>query len=269
MGKVEAIAAIAFSGKEIIEGIFDFFKKSVSSDFYNSLDKLTFLTNSSLGLSETGSIVDDSRVFGEAICNLSNIVIWGILLIYGFLLLFQYFLSKKIEIPWKMFIRAIIFLVFANAAFFICYSLVFFAENITEYIREFTGGGIDFSVLNNDTIKIKESMEEMNVFNMEDLMKITSYFLIFILSITLGMRFILIKAMIIFSPVIFCLGCFDLTEKIFFKIGALFIKLIFYQVFIVVILGVFSKVNFAGDSILSILSISTIFLGIKLAKKIY
>ena len=40
--------------------------------------------------------------------NLTNIAICGILLFYTFLSLFQYFLSKKMEMPWKIFVRTIV-----------------------------------------------------------------------------------------------------------------------------------------------------------------
>ena len=269
MGKLESITAIILAGKEVFEGVADFFKVSISGDFYKSLDKITFLTNETLGLSSSGSIIDATKSIGEAVCSLSNIVIWAFLLVYGFCSLFQYFLSKKVTVPWKMFIRSIVFLAFVNAAFFICYTLVFFTENITEYIVSYSGDDISFAFFDNDNMKIDKEIEEIDVLDMDDLMKLSSYFFLFAFSIILGMRFLLIKTIIIFSPIILCFGCFELTEKVFFKVGVLFLKLLFYQVFITVVLEILSNVNFSEDGILNILFLATMLLGIRLNKKMF
>lgn len=271
MEKIQDITTILVGVKEIIDGVSGFFDVSISGEYYNALDKLTFLTCKMLGVSATGNISDSARVVGEAICSLCNLVVWGIVLLYLFLILFSYFLSRKVEIPWKIFIRCIIFGVLINAAFFICYFAVYLTENVTEYLIEYCGGKTSFCYLENTISDFKmfidEEVEEVSIFVMDDLMKITVYILMFLLNVTMGMRFIMLKLLIIFSPIVFAFGCSQVTEKIFFSIGKLFLKLLSYQIVIVVILEIFSTFNFQEDTILRIIIVSTILVGIKFAKK--
>lgn len=273
MGKIEAVTATVIGIKEVIDGISIFFTNSIPKDYYKSLDELTFLNNKTLGLDSYGNIFDSSKIIGDGIYNLSNIIIWGILLFYGFVSIFGYFLSGKIELPWKTIIRTVIFGVLINTSFFICYSAVYFTENITEYLIDYCGGETSFLYLENMSreldMEIEDEIGENYIFSMEELMKISSYILIFLFNIVMGMRFILLKIIIIFSPVIFAFGCSKLTEKIFLKCSKLFLRLLTYQIIIVIILEIFSELNFTKDYILQIILISVMLLSIRIAKKIY
>ena len=192
MGKIEAIIAAIMAAKEGAEELGDLFSVSVDSGFYIALDKITFLNNKVLGVSGGGKIIDETAILSQAICNLSNLVIWGVLLIYCFYGLFHYFLSKKFEMPVKVFIRSIVFGVLVNSAVFVCYSAIYFTENITEYIVEYCGGKTSFSYMedakNTLKLEVENDSDEMNVFSMEDLVKVTNYFMTFIIGIMLGCR---------------------------------------------------------------------------------
>lgn len=273
MGKLEVVIATLMALKEAGEEISDCFSVSISEDFYSALDKITFLTNKSLGLGSNGTITDSTAMLGNATCGLGNLIIWGILLYYCFCSLFQYFLSREVEIPWKVFIRSIIFGILINSSFFVCYSAVYFTENITLYISEYCGGKTSFSYIENSKseldLEAEEDIEEIDIFSMDELIEIVAYFMTFILGIVLGARFIFLKAIIILSPLLFAFGCSKVTEKIFIKSGRLFLKLLVYQIVVVVILEIFKNLNFTENAILQILLVSTMLIGIKIAKKIY
>lgn len=273
MGKLEVVIATLMALKEAGEEISDWFSVSISEDFYSALDKITFLTNKSLGLGSNGTITDSTAMLGNATCGLGNLIIWGILLYYCFCSLFQYFLSREVEIPWKVFIRSIIFGILINSSFFVCYSAVYFTENITLYISEYCGGKTSFSYIENSKseldLEAEEDIEEIDIFSMDELTEIVAYFMTFILGIVLGARFIFLKAIIILSPLLFAFGCSKVTEKIFIKSGRLFLKLLVYQIVIVVILEIFKNLKFTENAILQILLVSTMLISIKIAKKIY
>lgn len=269
MGKLEALVAMGISTKEIIDGIQDFFNTSIPDTYYDSLDKLAFLDCKMLGITSDGYITDSTKVIGEAICNLSNLVVWGILLFYLFLSLFGYFWSKRMEIPWQIFIRIVICGVLINSAFFIAYSGVYLIENTTDYIVEYCGGNTSFSYMEErvSTLDIVVDEEIKNILVMDELLKVSMYVSVFFLNIVLGIRYVLIKFLVLFLPVIIAFGCSKITEKIFFKSVKLLAKLLLYQVFMVVFLEIAFKMNFISDTINKILSIGIMWLCIGVIKK--
>lgn len=272
MEKLEAVIATIMMLKEAGEEIGDLFSTSISSDFYSSLDKITFLTNKSIGLGNNGGIIDSTLKIGEATLGIGNLLVWGVLLFYVFCSLFQYFLSREVEIPWKVFIRSIIFGILLNSAFFICYYSIYFVENATQYIIEVCGGETSFSYIESLKADLDfetdEDIEEISIFSMDELLKIATYFMTFALGVTLGLRFIFIKTMILISPILLALGCTKLTEKFLIKSVKLFLKLLVYQIIVVVILEIFKNFNFTEGAILQIMLVSTMLLSIKIVKKI-
>lgn len=271
MSKLEGVIEGIIAAKEIIGGISDFFSTSISQGFYGCLDELTFLTNKLLGLDLTAGIIDSTKGLSECISDLCVVVLFCILLFYGFCSLFQYFFSKQIEIPWKMFIRLVVFFALSNMAVLICYTTIFFTENITEYVISSCDEEISFSMfeVNQYDLELNEKVEEIDIFSMEDLFKISSYILIFIVAVAMGCRFILIKIIIIFSPILFIFGGLKITEKIFFKSSILFLKLLGCQVIVAITLAIFINLNFDETIILQVFFVSTLFLFIKFMKKIY
>ena len=148
MGRALAFGEVIIIIKELWEGASDIFSENVPGELYDVMDKMTFLTSKFLAIDSSGEFLDKTNNIAEAIMGLANLFIWGVLLFSGFKSLFSYFLSKKVEMPWKFFIRMIVFGVFANASFFICYTGVFLTENCTEYIRSYVGeSNISFSFL--------------------------------------------------------------------------------------------------------------------------
>lgn len=270
MGKLETVIATGITIKEGVNEILDLFDISISSKYYESLDTLTFLDSKILGLGSDGKIIDSTKIIGEAIYNLSNLVIWGIIIYYLFLSLFSYFLSKKVEMPWQIFIRNVICGVLINASFFICYSAVYLTENATCYITESCGGNTSFAYLEDKSYELDMVVNEEieNVFIMDELIKIAMYISLLFLNIVTGIRFIVIKLFILFSPLIFALGCSKSTEKTMFKLITMFIKLLVYQIIIAVILEIVLRVNFIEETILRVLIISTMLICIRFMKKI-
>lgn len=272
MGKIEAIIASIMAIKEGADELGELFSVTISGKFYSAIDKITFLDSKTLGFGNNGKIIDGTSTLGEAVCNLSNLVVWGVLLLYCFYSLFHYFLSKKFEMPMKVFIRSVIFGILVNSAFFICFSAVYFTENITQYIVEFCGGETSFCYLENAKddlqLEVDTDSDNVNIFTAEDLIKVSNYFMTFILGVMLGIRFLLIKVLIIFSPIFFAFGCSGITEK-WLKSGMiLFLKLLSFQIVMVVVLEIFKKINFGEDTILQIILVSTMLFSIKAFKKI-
>lgn len=238
MGKILAVGEAVVVIKELWNSASDFFEKLVPKDFYKMLDDIAFLDAKFLEVSSDGKMLDNSAKIAEAILNLSNFVIWGILLFYAFKSIFAYFISKNSDVPWKFFIRIIIFGILANASVFICYTGIFLTENSTEYLREYIGKDkVSFSILE-DYIVEEELGQEEEVYTFDAIMSIFIYFSTFFLSICLGGRYILLKTLILFSPIFFILGGFKDSEKIFFSWCKKIVFLLFMQLFLCVILGV-------------------------------
>lgn len=266
MGKAIAIGEAVIVAKEILEEFSGFFSNLIPNDFYKLLDQITFLNAKFLAIGSNGKILDDTEKIASAVMNLSNFVIWGILLFYGFKSLFGYFISKRIDIPWKFFVRIIIFGVLANASFFICYTGVFFAENCTDYIRSYIGEkNASFSCLEDyiSESDLEDGEGDENGYTFNEIMSIFTYIGTFFISICLGARYILVKVLILFSPVFFVFGGFKDSEKLFFCWCKKFASLIFAQVFVCAILGTINLCNSDNKFLSQILICGMLFLGSK------
>lgn len=252
MGKLVAIGEAIIVIKEVWDSASDIFIEFVPDNFYKSMDDFAFLNSKFLSISSNGHFLDGTEKIADAVLNLSNLVIWIVLLFYGFRSLFGYFLSKKVDIPWKFFIRMIVFGILANSAFFICYSGVFFTENITEYIREYVGkNNSSFCVfdeyIDSDVMENSEEDGESSIYTIEALMSIFAYFSSIFFIICLGGRYILIKVLILTSPIFFIIGGVRGDEKIFYKWCKAFFVLLSMQIFICVIISVFNLANIGNE----------------------
>lgn len=232
MSKVSAIIEIAIVAEEIVETVSEFFSGTVSSEFYEALNKFAFITTDLLKINNLGKFSGGEVSVANSITNLVQVFLWGLLLFYGFRCLFSHFISKKVDIPWKGFIRTIIFMVLINSAHFICFSGVFLSENITAYIREFVGKDIvSFEVFDGAINKI-EMNEENDIFDIESFSVISAYFSIFIIFIFLGARFLTLKILILSAPLFFCFGAFKNTEKVFYVWLKIFVSFLFFEILI-------------------------------------
>jgi len=232
MGKVNAIIEIAIVAEEIVETVSDFFSGTVSDEFYETLNKFTFLTTDLFKINNVGKFIGSEARAANTITNLVQVFLWGLLLFYGFRCLFSYFLSKKIDMPWQTFIRTIIFMVLINSAYFICFSGVFLSENITSYIREFLGRDmISFEVFD-EAINRIDVCEDNDVFNIESFSIICAYFSIFVMFVFLGARFLILKILILSAPLFFCFGAFKNTEKIFYRWLKIFVSFLLFEILI-------------------------------------
>jgi len=268
MDKIIAIGEAVMILKELWNSASDLFSKAIPDNFYEIINSLLFLTCKTLGIGASGNFIDKTQKLASSIMNLCSIVIWSILLFYGFRSLFSYFLSKKVDMPWKSFIRLIIFGILANSAFFISYTGVYFAENITECIKQAVGEeNVSFSFLKeyveeNDIEEDVENLEEEEnsekVYTIEALISLFTYFSSFLLVVCLGGRYVLIKFLILFSPIFFIFGGLKCTEKIFFGWCKNFGILIFLQIFFEIILAVCNLYNEGNTEISQILICGTL-----------
>jgi len=268
MSKASDISEMLIVVKEIWESASGFFSEAGLDDLYEVMDKTAFLTSKFLEIGANGEFLDETQKIAEAILNLSNLVIWGVLLFFGFKSLFSYFLSKKVDVPWKFFIRMIVFGVFANASFFICYTGVFLAENCTDYIRSYVGEDkISFSFLEEYSGgEIDSDEEEIDAYTLDSLVTGFIYFSTFVTAVCLGGRYILIKVLMLLSPIFFILGGLKCSEKIFYKWCKCFIVLLFMQIFFCSVLGIFNSLSDGNKLVLQILICSTMLI---LSKNIF
>lgn len=240
MSKVGVIAEWAIVINEVLETVSGLFSEAVSKDFYKMLNEITFLTVKFLGMNNAGDFVGETKVIADAIKNLSSVFLWGCFLFYGFNCLFSYFISKKVDWPWKAFIRAVIFTVLINASSFICFSGVFFSENITGYLREYVGEDIiNFEIFEPVFSDININ-EDSDVFNFEVFISIFSYFSLFMISVLLAARFLILKILILTLPLFLSFGALKCTEKIFFVWGKCFFGMLFLEIIICLMLFVLS-----------------------------
>lgn len=259
MSKILAIAEALACLKELWDSASEFLTEVVPNNFYELMDKLAFLDANFLYIESSGKFLDKTQNIANAIMDLSNFVIWGILLFFGFKSLFSYFISKKVDIPWKMFIRVIIFGVLANSAFFICYSGVFFAENCTKYIREYAGeSNTSFTFLEecidkNDLETEKDEEKQLNIYTVDALISLFIFFSSFLLSVCLGGRYILLRVLMLLSPVFFLACGIRDGEKMFIRWCKVFFSLLFMQVIFAVSLGVVSFMGSKDNTMVGIL----------------
>lgn len=259
MGKVNAIIEIAIVAEEIVETVSDFFSGTVSSKFYETLNRLAFITTDFLKINSSGKFSGNEASIASSITNLAQVFLWGLLLFYGFRCLFSYFLSKKVDIPWKVFIRSIIFVVLINSAYFICFSGVFLSENITAYIREFVGMDvISFEIFEDAITKIE--IEESEILNIDSFSVICAYFSIFVIFVFLGARFLVLKILILAAPLFFCFGAFKNTEKIFDLWLKKFGLFLFFEVLICLLIFVMNELKEMDTVIFNVMICSMGFL---------
>lgn len=250
MSKVGVIAEWAIVINEVLETVSGLFSEAVSKEFYEMLNEITFLTVKFLGMNNSGDFFGETKLIADAVQNLSSIFLWGCFLFYGFNCLFSYFISKKVDLPWKAFVRAVIFTVLINASSFICFSGVFLSENITGYLREFVGDNIiNFEIFEPVFSDINIS-EESDIFNFEVFISIFSYFSLFIISVLLAARFIILKILILTLPLFLSFGALKCTEKIFFVWGKCFFGMLFIEIIVCLMLYVFSIQN-SGNLVFS------------------
>jgi len=253
MSKILSIGEAIIVIKEIFNSVSELFSEFVPSNFFELMDKMAFLSLDFLGFGSNGEILDKGFIIGEAIMKLSNFLIWGLLIFYGFRSLFSYFLSKKVDVPWKMFIRIVVFGILANSAFFICYTGAFFTENCTEYMRSYAGkDNISFSVYES-YINIEEVEDDNEIYTFDALISIFIYFSTFFVCICLGARYLFVKILILLSPIFFILGGFKYSEKIFFAWCKKILILFFLQFIFSIGLAIIEFANYDGDLITAIL----------------
>ncbi len=259
MNKIVAIVEALDCLKGLWNSTSELLAEVMPNNFYELMDKFAFLNANFLYIESSGKFLDKTQNIANAIMNLSNFVIWGILLFFGFKSLFSYFISQKVDVPWKMFIRIIIFGVLANSAFFICYSGVFFAENCTNYIRGYVGeSNTSFAFLEecvdkNDFDTEKDEESQLNIYTVDALISLFIFFSSFLLSVFLCGRYILLRVLILLSPVSFLVCGIKDGERIFIRWCKGFCSLLFMQAFFAVSLGIVNFTNIKDDTMFGIL----------------
>lgn len=252
MASVEKLVEIGAVVLQVIQTGQDLFSKNSSNDILAIGDSLMFLTTQSLGFSKNGTFAGNFAKAGQALLQLSEVILIGIVLLFAFRCLFGYLVYKKQEIPWRFFLRMVVVGIVAYSAHYLCFTAVFFTENMTEYIREYLGKEIiSFEVIEKQVeqleFKTNGDEEVINLFDAKNMMNILVHVATIFVSIFMGMRYFLLEILILFSPIFFLFIGFEETKPIFIWWLKLFLYFLLCQVGIAVLLGVFSFQPFNSE----------------------
>jgi len=271
MANVEKLVEIGAVVLQVIQTGQELFQKNSSNDILEIGDSLMFLTTRSLGFSQNGGLVGNFEKVGQTLLQLSEIFLIGIVLLFAFRCLFSYLLYKKQEIPWRFFLRIILVGILACGAYYVCFTAVFFTENMTEYIRETLGKeDTSFEVLEKqvDKLEFKMSGEEdaINLFDAENIVNILAHFSSVAVGISIGIRYFLLELFILFSPIFFLFLGSEETKDVFIWWLKMFVGLLACQLFVAILLGVFSFQSYGNGTEKSILLVACLILIVKVCQ---
>lgn len=265
MANVDKLVEIGAVVLQVFQSVQELFEKNNSNDVLSVGDSLMFLTTKTLGFSSSGSLNGNFAKIGNAILQISELCLIAIVLFFAFRCLFSYLVYKKQVLPWRFFIRIIVVGILAMGAYYLCFGAVFFTENITGYIRSYLGEeNISFEILNKRVEKLDFKMtgeeEVINLADTDNVINICAHFSTVFVSISMGIRYFLLEILILFSPVFILFAGFEDTQPIFMWWLKVFGVLLSCQLFIAVLLGVFSFQTFNSDKIKIILLVSCLML---------
>jgi len=240
MKKLSAFAMIAY---EVFNSLIEMTVDSIADKLFPILDKIVFVTTESFGYSSKGELTGNVDKVGEFILILANSLIVAIVLWYLFRQIFAYFFSFEVETPWKFIMRLVFFSILMNAAYFITYQLIDIVGQVTEYLSLAIGDKVNnisfegFAEIINDTIDIEDE-DSFNVFSIEGLINTFVYLGIFYLGITYAVRYVMLRLMVLISPIA-CMTLVSKSTSIIFKNWfTIFMGYLISQVFIVLVLAI-------------------------------
>ena len=250
-----------------INTIFSKIFSSIDNNVYGILDDFTFINSNVLN--------DDyfAKIFGltsnTGILIIANALVFGILIYYGFRLMFSHFGVTEAERPSKFLFRLIIFGICMNFSLFICDEIIYINSLFSSSIRILGENIFNFSIsfstlINKLNSIITINSDALDIFSLDGIIKTLISFGILNLVITYSIRYVLVKVFVLLSPFAFLTLATKPTSIIFKSWIKAFLSLLLIQDFVAIVLLLVFSLNLSPKNLYSkFILIAAIFILIK------
>ena len=250
-----------------INTIFSKIFSSIDNNVYGILDDFTFINSDILNDGYFSKIFGISS--GNGILIVANSLVFGILIYYGFRLMFSHLGITESERPAKFIFKLIICGICMNFSLFICDEIIYINSLFSGAIRiigeNIFGFSITFSTLINklNTI-ITINTDALDIFSLDGIIKSLVSFGILNLVITYSIRYVLVKVFVILSPFAFLTLATKPTSIIFKSWIKAFLSLLLIQDFVAIVLLLVFSLDLSPKNMFSkFILIAAIFILIK------
>lgn len=250
-----------------INTIFSKIFSSIDNNVYAILDDFTFINSDILNDSYFSRIFGLSS--GTGILIVSNALVFGILIYYGFRLIFSHLGITEAERPSKFIFRLIIFGICMNFSLFICDEIIYINSLFSNTIRLIGENTLDFSInfstlINKLNSIISINTDALDIFSLDGIIKTLVSFGILNLVITYSIRYVLVKVFVLLSPFAFLTLTTKQTSIIFKSWIKAFLSLLLIQDFVAIVLLLIFSLDLSPKNLFSkFILIAAIFILIK------
>ena len=250
-----------------INTIFSKIFSSIDNNVYAILDDFTFINSDILNDSYFSKIFGLSS--GTGILIISNALVFGILIYYGFRLIFSHLGITEAERPSKFIFRLIIFGICMNFSLFICDEIIYINSLFSNTIRLIGENTLDFSInfstlINKLNSIISINTDALDIFSLDGIIKTLVSFGILNLVITYSIRYVLVKVFVLLSPFAFLTLTTKPTSIIFKSWIKAFLSLLLIQDFVAIVLLLVLSLDLSPKNLFSkFILIAAIFILIK------
>lgn len=250
-----------------INTIFSKIFSSIDNNVYAILDDFTFINSDILNDSYFSKIFGLSS--GTGILIVSNALVFGILIYYGFRLIFSHLGITEAERPSKFIFRLIIFGICMNFSLFICDEIIYINSLFSNTIRLIGENTLDFSInfstlINKLNSIISINTDALDIFSLDGIIKTLVSFGILNLVITYSIRYVLVKVFVLLSPFAFLTLTTKQTSIIFKSWIKAFLSLLLIQDFVAIVLLLIFSLDLSPKNLFSkFILIAAIFILIK------
>ena len=250
-----------------INTIFSKIFSSIDNNVYAILDDFTFINSDILNDSYFSRIFGLSS--GTGILIVSNALVFGILIYYGFRLIFSHLGITEAERPSKFIFRLIIFGICMNFSLFICDEIIYINSLFSNTIRLIGENTLDFSInfstlINKLNSIISINTDALDIFSLDGIIKTLVSFGILNLVITYSIRYVLVKVFVLLSPFAFLTLTTKQTSIIFKSWIKAFLSLLLIQDFVAIVLLLVFSLDLSPKNLFSkFILIAAIFILIK------
>ena len=250
-----------------INTIFSKIFSSIDNNVYAILADFTFINSDILNDSYFSRIFGLSS--GTGILIVSNALVFGILIYYGFRLIFSHLGITEAERPSKFIFRLIIFGICMNFSLFICDEIIYINSLFSNTIRLIGENTLDFSInfstlINKLNSIISINTDALDIFSLDGIIKTLVSFGILNLVITYSIRYVLVKVFVLLSPFAFLTLTTKPTSIIFKSWIKAFLSLLLIQDFVAIVLLLVFSLDLSPKNLFSkFILIAAIFILIK------
>lgn len=211
---------------------------SLEDSIFPLLDKIVFLAK------DFNTSTIDINKFEKSMLILSNSLLLLVAIIYITKAIFAHHMGIEYESPYKFFIRAVVFGIVMNSSFFVCSLFIEIVNYITEYVRavgSLQSGKLSFASLRDiinsiTTQEVVSNEPTFNLFSIDGIIKGLISFGSITLVLTYTLRFVMLKVLILISPLAFMSLISSATEGFFKSWYKSFLALLMLQILVAFIL---------------------------------